>query len=75
MGSVDDNQDPETLDQQCEPSNRDPTLSDEDVASSRSVTMYGPHPKLSGDEGDEIYNVQPGADPDRCQRCECICQN
>jgi hypothetical protein len=56
MGYIDDDQDPETLDQQCEPPNSDPTLSDEDVASSRSETMYGPHPKLS--RGDEIYNVQ-----------------
>ena len=56
MGSIDDDQDPKTLDQQSELPNSDPTLSDEDVASSRSETMYGPHPKLS--RGDEIYNVQ-----------------
>jgi hypothetical protein len=58
MGSIDDDQDPETLDQQSEPLNSDPTLSDEDVASSRSETMYGPHPKLSRGDHEEIYNVQ-----------------
>lgn len=47
---------PETTEQHCDAPISNQTLSSQNLASGSSVTMYGPHRKLS--RGDEIYNVQ-----------------